>query len=756
MAEKEPEAKIGAKDDETIEKFNGTNWHEWKFRICALLQAKGLWHVISQPTPTQYEQESVTIPAITDKDGKVVKEAIQGFQDTSKVNDDWKEWVTSDIKARGQISMHMLSSMSVMLKNTTKETWLALLEHFDMPGAAGLFTEFQKVMAFKFPQGANPATEFNVLAKSFDRLQEKGFPIPEIMRVMFFLSALPPKWEGTAQNILFNMDVKNTTIHDVLPIISGEWERKQSSQGGVSHGAFAARVNLRTNNGKKPQWKAGAPHPYKKHQNASSGPSGQGQNQQGQWRQANYKKQHFKPQFQPASSDSRQQAGPRHPSKGPNWTRNVQNRSNKQLAAALREQEGGTSKHGANIPKFANMALIDRISPSGDTDCKKDTEKDNLMEIDLSSDNFPVLSKAHDKGKAREARAELTLGNHKIAELNDAIKTKLSIDNLVEHNQGYQDNFENETYHDWMHPNPMGDRRCETDSVLGSVLSPLGDSNKENMSICFDYEDAEAERENQYHKALWIAEEGDLATKQIKVAEYLSDLRKMRNEERAAKENEVAGFLQGLANANANEIKENNAKLEREYDEKHAKIKREEKRANEKREEKEREKKFLGNWYDDTIMTMGSYPHDDPKNDDAVSYGSWNDDFDLRYDSQFSLNKANDQILAKLKPSNSNICNSVPINVAYSVLKHENGSDDSYWLVDGGASIHCTPYISDFSKYKEYSTPDSLNTASGYSLDIKGTGEIWIQYDLNKQKREMMIEACYVPKCDDGYFQLVH
>ncbi len=210
------------------------------------------------------------------------------------------------------------------------------------------------------------------------------------------------------------------------------------------------------------------------------------------------------------------------------------------MAAALRSEEG-TSRHGANIPKFANMALIDRISPSGDTDCKKDTEKDDLMEIDLSSDNFPVLSRAQDKGKAKEARAELTLGNHKIAELNDAIKTKLSIDNLVEHNQGYQDNFENETYHDWMHPNPMGDRPCYTEKVL----STLGDSNKENMSICFDDEDAEAERQNQYHKALWIAEEGDEAAKEMKVAELLSELRKRKGEDRKTKEIEVAGFLQG-------------------------------------------------------------------------------------------------------------------------------------------------------------------------------------------------------------------
>jgi len=98
--------------------------------------------------------------------------------------------------------------------------------------------------------------------------------------------------------------------------------------------------------------KAGAPHPYKKHQNASSGPSGQGQNQQGQWRQANYKKQPFKPQFPPSSSNNRQQAGPRHPSHGPNWTKNVQNRNNKRLAAALREKEGGNQQAWHKYPQI--------------------------------------------------------------------------------------------------------------------------------------------------------------------------------------------------------------------------------------------------------------------------------------------------------------------------------------------------------------------------------------------------------------------
>ena len=108
------------------------------------------------------------IPGEKDQDGKTIKEPVQGLRDSSKLTDEGKEWIQTDIKARGQISMHMLSSMSIMIKPTARETWQALTERFDTPGAAGLFAEFQKIMEFKFPHGANPATEFNVLAKSFE------------------------------------------------------------------------------------------------------------------------------------------------------------------------------------------------------------------------------------------------------------------------------------------------------------------------------------------------------------------------------------------------------------------------------------------------------------------------------------------------------------------------------------------------------------------------------------------------------------
>jgi len=126
-----------------------------------------------------------------------------------------------------------------------------------------------------------------------------------------------------------------------------------------------------------------------------------------------------------------------------------------------------------------------------------------------------------------------------------------------------------------------------------------------------------------------------------------------------------------------------------------------------------------------------------------------------RYDSNTlsQLNTENTK-LAKEPLSNSNICikNSI-INVASNSYKSETKSEDSYWLIDGGASLHCTPYLSDFSEYQEYSTPDTINTAhKGSKVDILGEGKVYIHYQLNGKKREMMLKTCYVPDCSGRLF----
>jgi hypothetical protein len=82
------------------------------------------------------------------------------------------------------------------------------------------------------------------------------------------------------------------------------------------------------------------------------------------------------------------------------------------------------------------------------------------------------------------------------------------------------------------------------------------------------------------------------------------------------------------------------------------------------------------------------------------------------------------------------------INVAAKLYKSEIENDESYWLLDGGASMHITPHLSDFSEYREYQTPVRVKTANkNAEAEILGEGKIYIQNQIGDIKREMMTET---------------
>ena len=168
-------------------------------------------------------------------------------------------------------------------------------------------------------------------------------------------------------------------------------------------------------------------------------------------------------------------------------------------------------------------------------------------------------------------------------------------------------------------------------------------------------------------------------------------------------------------------------------------------------EEKAANKKFLKCWYDDDKLS------------DAVSYGSYNDDdyidnWSWYVSNSFSKYRANDTTVLVTNDLNFIIgnnnyveCNNVDrINVALKSSQREISKKESYWLLDGGASLHITPHMSDFSSYEAYSEPELIQTAhKNAKAKILGKGSVYIQYNIGSQKRKMMLETCYMPTCSE-------
>src|SRR6266850_6186382 len=81
-------------------------------------------------------------------------------------------------------------------------------------------------------------------------------------------------------------------------------------------------------------------------------------------------------------------------------------------------------------------------------------------------------------------------------------------------------------------------------------------------------------------------------------------------------------------------------------------------------------------------------------------------------------------------------------------LKMSVTEKDSYWLIDGGASMHITPHLSDFSNYNEFTKPTLIQTANKNAMaSILGKGQVYLKFITGQQKSEMMIENNYMPDC---------
>jgi hypothetical protein len=169
-----------------------------------------------------------------------------------------------------------------------------------------------------------------------------------------------------------------------------------------------------------------------------------------------------------------------------------------------------------------------------------------------------------------------------------------------------------------------------------------------------------------------------------------------------------------------------------------------------KRKEREVEKEFLRNWYDDKnhdpdSVSLGSYGGEDVEIDNWSWYVS---------KSLYSHNANNEKALGTncIRDSNISIYDVYnirhTINVALKSVREIYKTNETNWLLDGGASLHVTPYMSDFSKYYSYSQPELISTANkNAKAKLLGKGIVYIQYNIGSKKRIMKLEVCYMLSC---------
>ncbi|KAJ3500326.1 hypothetical protein NMY22_g19292 [Coprinellus aureogranulatus] len=164
-----------------VTRFNGTNAAEWFDAMKAYLQLKGLWLIVNG----DYE-----------KPEEVASSAELEVQ--AARNKEIRDWEIDDGKARGAIVLRLTQSIANQVKDkvTSKDVWDALVAKYSRVGVSVIYSDFKAAVNFRITGNSDPRPEIAKLQKYLDRLEANKVKLPEFVKGMLLIGAVPQKWDN--------------------------------------------------------------------------------------------------------------------------------------------------------------------------------------------------------------------------------------------------------------------------------------------------------------------------------------------------------------------------------------------------------------------------------------------------------------------------------------------------------------------------------------------------------------------------------
>ncbi|KIJ13488.1 hypothetical protein PAXINDRAFT_13818 [Paxillus involutus ATCC 200175] len=236
-----------------VPKFNGRNFINWQPAMEAYLMQLGAWRVVNGTT---------TAPA--DAAAQLA-------------------WDLLDDRAGGSIRLtlgplfaHMAlpqgAPVAGIVTAGSRRTWQALQARFSDTGAAGVFVDFSHAVKFKIHDRDDVPTKLGELDSIFHRLT--ALALPENLRAMIMLSALPDSWDNIASTLLGTTAIAALTPNTIIPKIHEESARRKGHHMSSNRLSVIKRTNTsqgcavckRTNHTTENHW-------YKPSDDQQAGPS---------------------------------------------------------------------------------------------------------------------------------------------------------------------------------------------------------------------------------------------------------------------------------------------------------------------------------------------------------------------------------------------------------------------------------------------------------------------------------------------------
>src|SRR5258707_2972073 len=194
----------------------GPNWIIWEAKMKAYLRTKGLWQLVSgnkrraENLPTGRNARAART-ATAEREAQEAQAAIP-FPTDEQLAARAKEqmdWDNKDDQALWIITLKISHSLRTHITDEAFVIWESLANAFATPGPATIFNDFAKVVNLRIQSNQHPAADMNTMWDLFECLCAQCVDIPNNLRALILLNAIPPHYRQLSLSLFRRLLLKN-------------------------------------------------------------------------------------------------------------------------------------------------------------------------------------------------------------------------------------------------------------------------------------------------------------------------------------------------------------------------------------------------------------------------------------------------------------------------------------------------------------------------------------------------------------------
>lgn len=193
-------------------KLGNGNYASWKFRMRSLLEREDLWDTVEKPKPEE-------------------------------VDAGYEQWKKSDVKARATIALFVEYNQLRFVKkcDTARKMWENLKECHEKATIGNQAMLLQQLCSKNLCEGGNVEKHLEEIECLYERLDNAGVELNELLRIIMMLRSLPPSYNSFVTS-LENRPQQDLTMDLVVARLRDEYQ-KRSGQSGHSDSEKALKVS---------------------------------------------------------------------------------------------------------------------------------------------------------------------------------------------------------------------------------------------------------------------------------------------------------------------------------------------------------------------------------------------------------------------------------------------------------------------------------------------------------------------------------